>query len=323
MLRILGDGRRHSAEQLATALGIKRTAVRKQISELENWGLNVEAICGHGYLLDRPIEFLNKEVIRRELTPEGLGLLATLEIKDELGSTNETLLKVKPPTAGILNVCLAEYQRAGRGRRGRNWVGSFGGGLCLSAGWMFDEIPLDIAALPLVTGVVIRRVIRAVADLDIQLKWPNDLIWEDKKLGGVLIELKAEKQGRCYIVVGIGLNVSSMPAQLEAKSQWPSGAIDFCTAMGGKVPSRNILAANLIDALGSMLQGYVESSFSAYSEEYSVADCLCGRLVSVSDGVTSITGVASGIDFDGALRVNTGEAIERVIAGDVSVRVAV
>lgn len=323
VLRILADGGRHSGEQLAAELGVTRAAVWEQIAKLEDWGLNVEAIRGHGYLLDRPIEFLDKKIIRRELAPEVLGLLATLDVDDEVDSTNEALFHTQPPATGTLNVCLAEYQRAGRGRRGRNWVGPFGGGLCLSAGWTFDEIPRDIAALTLVTGLVIRRVVHAAASLGIQLKWPNDLIWDNRKLGGVLIELKTESRGRCYIVVGIGLNVSSIPAQLESESQWPSGAIDLCTATGGTVPSRNVLAANIIDALGRMLQSYGESGFSAYSEEYRVADYLYGRLVSVSDGVNSITGVASGIDSNGALRVNTGEAMKCVIAGDVSVRMVV
>jgi BirA family biotin operon repressor/biotin-[acetyl-CoA-carboxylase] ligase len=319
VLRILADGGRHSGEQLAKELGVTRAAVWKQIAKLEAWGLNVEATRGSGYILDRPIEFLDKAAIVRELTPEVLELLAKLDVEDELDSTNRALL-LESTAEGTLSVCLAEYQRAGRGRRGRSWVAPVGGGLCLSAGWKFAEMPRDLSALTLATGLVIRRVIREATGLEIRLKWPNDLIWDDKKLGGVLIELKAESQGPCYVVVGIGMNVSSIPARLERAAHWPDGAVDLYTATQGALPSRNVLAANLIDALGRMLPSYGESGFLAYREEFGSADYLQGRHISVEDASQSIVGLASGVDVDGALRVNTGAAIERVIAGDISVR---
>jgi BirA family biotin operon repressor/biotin-[acetyl-CoA-carboxylase] ligase len=172
----------------------------------------------------------------------------------------------------------------------------------------------------LVTGLVIRRVVHETAGVEVQLKWPNDLIWHDKKLGGVLVELKAESHGPCYVVVGIGINVSGIPAQLDGTGNWPGGVVDLYTATNGTPPQRNGLAARLIGVLGSMLRSYSERGFSAYREEYDTADYLLGRQVSVQDGSTLLAGVAGGVDADGALRVNTGDAIERVIAGDVSVR---
>jgi BirA family biotin operon repressor/biotin-[acetyl-CoA-carboxylase] ligase len=190
----------------------------------------------------------------------------------------------------------------------------------MSVGWTFDEMASDISALTLASGLVIRRTLRDTAGVGIQLKWPNDLIWDDRKLGGILIELKAESHGSCFIVIGMGLNVSSFPADLDAESHWSNGAVDLVTATGGTLLSRNRLAASMIDALGGMLRSYCASGFSAYREEFDEADYLRGRHVSVLDSVDSIDGIASGIDADGALRLDMGDAVKRIIAGDVSVR---
>lgn len=319
-LRILADGHSHSGEELAAALGVTRAAVWKQVSKLGDWGLNIEATRGQGYVLDPPIEFLSEKAIRSKISDAGRGLLEALVVAEEIESTNQALMEAGPPSAGALNICLAEYQRAGRGRRGRNWIAPFGSGLCLSAGWAFDEMPKDLSALTLATGLVIRRTLRETVGVGIKLKWPNDLIWGDRKLGGILVELKAESQGSCFIVIGMGLNVSSFPAQLEAESQWSNGAVDLGTATEGRPPSRNSLAASLIDSLGGMLQSYSSSGFAAYRDEFDEADYLRGRHVSVLDAVDSINGIASGIDADGALRLNMGDAVKRIIAGDVSVR---
>jgi len=320
LLRILADGGRHSGEQLAEALGVTRAAVWKQVAKLESWGLSVEATRGSGYLLARPIDFLSEADIVRELVPDVVDFLARIDVADELDSTNQALLEESSPAAGQLAVRLAEFQHAGRGRRGRTWVAPFGGGLCLSVGWTFTEIPRDLSALTLVTGLVIRSVILETTGVEVQLKWPNDLIWHDKKLGGVLVELKAESHGPCYVVVGIGINVSGIPAQLDSTGNWPGGVVDLYTATSGMPPPRNSLAARLIGALGSMLLSYSESGFPAYREEYAAADYLYGRQISVQDESNVLTGVAGGVDADGALRVNTGDGVERVIAGDVSVR---
>ncbi|HJP36423.1 MAG TPA: biotin--[acetyl-CoA-carboxylase] ligase [Gammaproteobacteria bacterium] len=265
-------------------------------------------------------DFLNEEFIRTELDPDVARQIARLEIHDEIDSTNQALLDGDIPVEGKLAVCLAEYQRAGRGRRGRSWIAPFGRGLCLSAGWLFDRQPADLTALALAAGVVIRRALHETAGVALQLKWPNDLVFDDKKLGGVLVELRVGNQGSCLVVIGVGVNVSISSAELEQISGWSDGAIDLFTATGGCLPSRNKLAAKLIVGISRLLSRYGDSGFSAYCSEFKEADYLRGRQISVNDASRGVCGVAAGIDAAGALLVDTGGAIERIIGGDVSVR---
>ena len=281
---------------------------------------SVSATSGSDYLLDRPIDLLNKALILRELDPDVERLVARLDVHETIDSTNQALLDAAPHAAGKLTIALAEYQSAGRGRRGRTWVAPFGGGLCFSAGWLFEEMPHDLAALTLATGVVVRRVLLEATGLDVQLKWPNDLVWEDKKLGGILVELTAESQGPCYVVVGIGINVSITPRHLEQIAGWPSGAVDLYAATEGRPPSRNVLAARMIEASARLLPHYGDNGFLQHHAAFSAVDYLRGRRVSVDAASHPISGTAVGVDGSGALLVDTGDGVRRVISGDVSVK---
>ena len=320
VLRILADGHRHSGAYLAQTLGVTRAAIWKHIGKLDAWGLNVEATPGSGYLLGRPIEFLNKALILDELGSDVGQLVARLDVHEEIDSTNRQLLDDAPPAEGKLVISLAEYQSAGRGRRGRSWVTPFGGGLCFSAGWLFDDIPEDLGALTLAIGVVVRQTLLEVTGLAAQLKWPNDLVWEDRKLGGILVDLSAQSQGPCYVVIGVGINVSIEPGRLEQFAGWPSGAVDLYAATGGNPPSRNILAARMIEAIAQVLRHYGENGFLEYHADFSAADYLRGRIVSIDDTSCPIVGTAVGVEASGALLVETGDGVLRVISGDVSVR---
>ena len=162
LLVALADGGAHSGEDLARAFGVTRAAVWKQIAKLADWGLAVDAVPGVGYRLRRPIDLLDADVLRAALPPRVAAGLATLEVFTELGSTNRQLLRTPPPP-GMLNVCIAEYQTAGRGRRGRRWSAPLGAGLTLSVGWQFADTPPELSALTLAVGVVARRVLARVA----------------------------------------------------------------------------------------------------------------------------------------------------------------
>ncbi len=265
-------------------------------------------------------ESLNNAVILRELDPDVESLLARLEIHDEIDSTNQALLVDDSSVAGKLSVCLAEYQSAGRGRRGRSWVAPYGGGLCFSVGWQFERQPSDLTALALAAGVVIRRALHEETGVDAKLKWPNDLVFDDKKLGGVLVELRAESRGPCHVVVGVGINVSIPSAQLGRIASSLNGAVDLFTATGGRQTSRNVLAARLIEGLSRMLFSYADDGFSTYLSDYCEIDYLRGRPVSLDDSSCPVSGLAVGVDDSGALLVDTGASVERIVAGDVSVR---
>ncbi|HLF11359.1 MAG TPA: biotin--[acetyl-CoA-carboxylase] ligase [Gammaproteobacteria bacterium] len=321
LLRALADGEPHSGEDLARAFGVTRAAVWKQIGKLERWGLYVNAVPGLGYRLQRRIDLLDVESLRGCLHSDVAGRIGRLELFTEVPSTNRHLLDQEPPSPGELDVCIAEYQSAGRGRRGRRWNTPLGGGLCLSVAAQFVDNPPELSALTLAVGVVVRRVIERVSGVRISLKWPNDLVWDERKLGGILLELKGEAQGGCHVVTGIGLNVALPPQVLATLSDWPRGAVDLASATNGAPPARAALTAALIADLAELFAGYPTNGFSPYRAEWRAADCLKGRRVTFDDAAGPVIGTALGIEADGALLIETAAgARRRVISGDVSVR---
>jgi len=320
LLHALADGRMHSGETLAREFGVTRAAIWKQLGKLAGWGLTVDAVPGEGYRLARRLDLLDAAALRDALQPETVARLAKLEVFTELDSTNRHLLRAPPP-AGKLDVCVAEFQTAGRGRRGRSWTTPLGAGVCLSVGWHFAAMPAELPALTLAAGVVVRRVLERVAGLEIALKWPNDLVFDERKLGGILLELAVEAQGGSHVVAGIGLNVA-LPRELLADlSDWPRGAIDLASALGREPPRRVALVAALVDDLGMLFADYAATGFAAYRNEWRSGDYLRGRAVRLDETAGAVTGTALGIDADGALLVETAAGVRRrIVAGDVSVR---
>jgi BirA family transcriptional regulator, biotin operon repressor / biotin---[acetyl-CoA-carboxylase] ligase len=263
---------------------------------------------------------LDAAALRAALKAETVARLARLEVFTELGSTNRHLLR-EPPPAGKLDVCVAEFQTEGRGRRGRRWTTPLGAGICLSVGWHFAAMPAELPALTLAVGVIVRRVLGHVAGLEVALKWPNDLVFDERKLGGILLELKGEAQGGSHVVAGVGLNVALPRELLRALSDWPRGAVDLETALGREPPPRLALVAALVDGLAIMFADYAATGFALYRDEWRSGDYLRGRAVRLDEAAGAVTGTALGIDGDGALLIETAGGVRRrIVAGDVSVR---
>jgi BirA family biotin operon repressor/biotin-[acetyl-CoA-carboxylase] ligase len=320
LLRALADGETHSGEDLARAFGVTLAAVWKHVAKLDRWGLAVTEMPGLLYRLERPLDLLDADAVRSRVRAATAARLGRIEVFTELGSTNGRLLERGPPPLGKFDVCIAEYQSEGRGRRGRRWNAPLGGGLCLSAGWQYAATPPELGALGLAIGVVARRAIERAAGLQIALKWPNDLVWDDRKLGGILVELAHRARGGCGIVAGIGVNVALPPDRLAVLSDWPRGAVDLASATAGAAPARTALAAELIDGIAELFASYELHGFAPYRAEWAAADCLRGRRVSI-EMEPPIVGTALGVGADGALLVETLPGVrQRVLAGDVSVR---
>jgi BirA family biotin operon repressor/biotin-[acetyl-CoA-carboxylase] ligase len=319
LLQALADGRTHSGEELARAFGVTRAAIWKQVAKLKDYGLGVAAAPGAGYRLEQRLDLLDEEALRAALEPGVAARLAKLELHTEVDSTNRRLL-VAPPPFGKLDVCIAEFQTAGRGRRGRRWQAPLGSGIALSLGWQFAGVPTEPSALTLAAGVAVRRVLERVAGITISLKWPNDLVVDERKLGGILLELAAEAHGGAHVVVGVGLNVALPAALLESLCDWPRGAVDLKTVLGREPPPRAVLAGALVSELTALLVDYPSHGFAAYRTEWRSADFLRGRAVRLDEATGRMVGRAVGIDADGALLVETESGKRRVLAGDVSVR---
>jgi BirA family biotin operon repressor/biotin-[acetyl-CoA-carboxylase] ligase len=315
----LADRRFHSGEALARALGVSRSAVWKAVATLRDLGVTLNAVRNRGYRLTHGGEPLDPVKIRERLTREAREHAVSIDATWSIASTNTALLERANPRAGTTEVLLAEYQSAGRGRRGRVWLAPPGGAVCLSMSWTFSAVPQDLAALGLVIGVCALRALREYGVGEVTLKWPNDLLIGERKLAGVLIDLRAESAGPATVVIGIGLNVALGDELRKQIAESGTAATDLAS-VATAVPARNTLAAALVSACVRGLLEFERSGLKPFIEEWRAADALRGRAVNVSAAEGIARGLARGIDLHGALMVETPQGIRRFVSGDVTVR---
>ncbi len=313
LLERLGDADWHTGPSLSAALGVSRTAVWKQVETLRDAGLPIESDSHRGYRLERRIERLDAPAIRSGLDP-AIGV----QVLGRCDSTNAELAG-----DGFAHRCavLAEWQGAGRGRRGRSWTAPPGTSIALSFAYRFDVGLPRLGALSLVAGVAAARALAGLGVPGIGLKWPNDLVAEGRKLGGLLVELQGVVDGPCDVVIGLGVNVWMPPGAARTIDQpW----IDLC-ALGTGPERRNRVASALIGSLDGACARLQAEGFGALKGEWSDLDVLQGRAVRIERGDgTSIDGVADGISERGGLwvRVADGSGTQRqeFSAGEVSLR---
>jgi BirA family transcriptional regulator, biotin operon repressor / biotin---[acetyl-CoA-carboxylase] ligase len=321
----LGPGGFHSGAQLADELGVSRNAIWKAVGALKELGLTVHAVRNRGYRLATPSAPLSAPQIRAGLNPQIRARLRHTEVAWRLDSTNSTLFSRTDLPPGRCDVLLAEVQSAGRGRRGRAWLATPGGALCLSLGWVFATMPRDMASLGLVVGVCALQALRdhvpeaVAAKTPLQLKWPNDLLCDSHKLGGILIDMRAEAGGPSYVVIGIGLNVVLNEAARQKISATGTEPCDLKSLEVSPL-QRNQVVASLIECLIRGLTVFERDGLKPFREEWQRADALRGKAVTVTTVQDTTRGVARGIDGDGALLVETPNGLVRFISGEVSVR---
>jgi BirA family biotin operon repressor/biotin-[acetyl-CoA-carboxylase] ligase len=316
LLELLSDGKLHSGQELANFLGVSRTAVWKQLSKLEAFGLELESLPGRGYCLTGGLEFLNEQSINAELSSSTLKHIGQLEILRIIDSTNAHLLKQEPKEK--ITVCMAECQTAGRGRRGRNWVSPFAKNIYLSLKMTLDSGLGALEGLSLAVGVAIVRALNNLGVQGVQLKWPNDVLWCGRKLGGILIEVVGDPSGRCHIVVGIGLNINADKTMLAAIEQpWVS-----LNEILGYRPVRNLVVAGLLNGIVTLLTTYEGEGFGKYRKEWEELNAHAGLLVNLHLGSTVVSGFVRGVNAVGALILSTEGGEQIFHGGEVSLRVA-
>jgi BirA family biotin operon repressor/biotin-[acetyl-CoA-carboxylase] ligase len=324
----LGDGAFHSGAELASREGVTRSAVWKAMELLRAQGAAVEAIPRRGYRLEFPCQPLDVAALRAAVEREVMPGPVEAECVWSLPSTNSALLARGAPAPGHYRLLLAEHQSAGRGRLGRNWLGVLGGSLLLSLSAGLAELPRDVATLPLVAGLAVRRALRRRAAVLVLLKWPNDIVAPASggasaalaKLGGVLTELRAEASGPAHVVIGIGLNLR-LPARLRTAIDRGSLPAADLHALGAAVSDRHALAAAIAQECAAGLVGLQREGFAPRRAEWDEADALRGCAVEVRGaGGAPVLGIARGIDADGALSIEAGGALRSMLAGDVSLR---
>jgi len=316
LLALLAGGGEVSGADIAVSLGITRAAVWKQIEQLRARGLAVHAEAGRGYRLDAPIELLDASRIAMTMTARERESVGAIDVRWQIDSTSSELARTTE-SLPMPRACLAEIQTAGRGRRGRRWQTPLAGGIALSFVRRFDGGMATLSGLSLVAGIA---VLRALADTGIDgvaLKWPNDIVSNGKKLGGILVELGGDALGPCRAIVGIGLNVRIGTEEGAAIDQpWT----DLAALAGGATPSRNAVAGRMLARLAEALETFATAGFAAFESDYAQHDALRGRDVVIASGNERWTALADGVTSRGALRVvRDGQAID-VDSGEVSVR---
>lgn len=317
ILQLLQDGRFHSGETLGRRLGISRAAVWKALRSAAELGIRIDAVSGRGYRLAEPLDLLDHARIDGALTGESRDLLARLQLFEVLDSTNRYLMERAGGEAESGTVCLAEMQRAGRGRRGRRWVSPFGANLYLSALWRFGAGPQAVQGLSLAVGVAVAEALRDLGVAEALLKWPNDLLVGDAKLAGVLIEMAGEAGGPCHVVAGIGVNVRMPECLADAIDQdWT----DLSRHCGSAPPSRNLLAGAILNRLLPCLAEFEATGFPPYLERWQRLDALSEQPVTVLSPAGELHGRGLGVDETGALRVRHRGGVSRFTAGEVSLR---
>ncbi|MSR15597.1 MAG: biotin--[acetyl-CoA-carboxylase] ligase [Gammaproteobacteria bacterium] len=313
ILKLLNDGRMHSGADIASSLGITRGAVWNRIQRLQARGVSIFGIAGKGYRLPHPFDFLDGLEIEAALTSATRRSLQPLDIALITDSTNQQLLQ-RATHDNVHGVALfAEYQTDGRGRRGDRWTAPPGSGLCLSLGWRFDAPPSTMSALSLVIGIAVVRTVQSLGVATLALKWPNDVMFQGRKLAGILIEMRSEYGGPSTVVIGVGLNCRLEP---DVRTNITQPVADLSEAVGTSL-RRNAIAASLLNHLVDVLTIFAREGFAGFSAEWARHDGLAERPVQLVLPDRTIDGIARGVDPSGMLMIEHDGQLERFLAGHV------
>jgi BirA family biotin operon repressor/biotin-[acetyl-CoA-carboxylase] ligase len=313
LLDMLADGEFHSGEILASQLGVSRASIFNALAGVADYGVALQRIRGRGYRLAHPWQRLEQSEIERWLGEEAGQF--HLEILQQADSSNTLLLQRatngSAPSASVLAV---ELQTAGRGRMGRTWYSGVGSALTFSLLWRFDSGLNTLSGLSLAVGVAIVRVLDEIGAQGVQLKWPNDILTVQGKMGGVLIEAQGDMLGPSAVVIGIGLNCS-LPDNLVRQIGQPVSALDeVCMAM----PARNRLLAMLLQELACVLRQFAQGGFAPLREEWERYHAYQNQTIGLHmpDGST-VSGIARGVGENGELCLDTAHGVRRFNSGEV------
>ena len=316
LLSTLADGRFHSGTELGEITGRTRAAVWKAIRNLQHSGLEIYSVRGKGYRLAEPLELLDRDIILNAMAQAARSQLKVLEVQPQIDSTNAYLLEIAKQSDVSGYACLAEQQLAGRGRRGRQWVSPPGGNIYLSLLWRFSHGVAQLGGLSLAVGVAVARALEAVGLSEARLKWPNDVLVEERKLAGILLEMSGEAAGPCAVVIGIGLNVRT-PAALMSEVGQPW--VDLQSLLPHRV-SRNQLVSHMLEQVILSIRRFEPQGFVQFQQDWNERDAYAGQAVELLLADRRIQGVAQGVDEQGALLLIQDGKLQRFHSGEVSLR---
>lgn len=311
LIELLSRSETVSGSALGEALGMSRMGVQKRIQQLIENGLPVQAVPGKGYSLARGVSLLNGPDIERRLE---VGSYVSVEVMQSIASTNSYLLSQSVENSNA-RICAAETQSAGRGRRGNDWQSAPYRNVMMSISWGFDHWPETITGLGLAVSLAISEYLNERYEIDVRIKWPNDLMVGDDKLGGILIDVSGEASSACQVVIGLGLNVHQPDWSNGGAYKWQDLA-----SLGVQV-DRNELVGHLSAKLISMLQVFNEVGFAPMVDRWNALSSYAGLQVRVGGSSEYIEGEMRTVDAAGALIVESDDGVlHRFADSNVSVR---
>ncbi|MGC6359769.1 bifunctional biotin--[acetyl-CoA-carboxylase] ligase/biotin operon repressor BirA [Bisgaard Taxon 45] len=306
VLALLATYQQLSLAELTALLGYSDHNILQQIEKLRQQGIQIEQQAQYFRLIPQ-LARLNDSYLTQALAPY------PLYIKPIINSTNQFLLdNIAHLEKGA--ICLAEYQTAGRGRRGRQWLSPFAGQVIMSLYWTLEST-VNLDGLSLVVGMAIADTLKQAGAFGIGLKWPNDVLLHGRKLAGILVEIANRKNNQHNLVIGFGINLS-LPKQTNQIDQPWAALIDVLPNI-----DRNQLIAELGKNLIARLQHFEQSGIDdRFRQDWLMMDAYLGEEVNILTENHKITGIEQGIDERGYLQVVTPEGMQYFNGGEVSLR---
>lgn len=313
ILKVLSQGLFISGEELGQQFGVTRAAIAKHVKAIQEMGVDIYSVRGKGYKLSQPLILLDKQVIEQHLKANGM--THSVDCHAIIDSTNSFLMRKIPNNVKHGDVCLSEYQSDGRGRRGRQWVSPFGSHLYLSMYCALEQGLNSAMGLSVAVALAIHDAVREMTGIDVELKWPNDIYWQGKKLAGILIELEGQPLEPSHAVIGIGLNIN-MPEQSAELIDQPWSAINqFYRGV-----DRNLMAAKLIHCLDNRIEEHSQRGLTDMLSLWQKYDCFINQPVKIISAHKETTGICRGIDSNGALQLEINGVVQSIYGGEVSLR---
>ena len=328
LLNILSDGEFHSGQYLADTIGVSRTAVWKLIAKFQSWQIDVYSVKGKGYKIPGGLDLIDKKRLTT-LVSRKLKHFPNIELQTTIDSTSSYISnqwrknsKNAPVDSGSKgSVCIAEHQTEGRGRKGNKWVSPFGANLYFSLG---IELPVGLSVLgglSLAIGIGLTEYLNKITSQQVKLKWPNDLLCDNKKIAGILVEASGDSTDTSFINVGIGINWNMPIKFAEGISQpW----INLKEILPASI-DRTELMSNLLIELDKTIESFILEGFELFNKRWSENSAFIGKKILIKSKLglenNIIEGVEQGIDKNGAIRVLTEQGEKSFYSGEVSLRV--
>lgn len=316
LLRQLADGKYHSGQALAEKLGISRTAVWKLLQRIQSWQVQIYSVRGRGYQIPGGLALINQDLLIESLGKSNQ-LIKQVTVLTSIDSTADYLKKDWKQTPGYGRVCIAEHQTAGRGRKGRPWISPFGANLYFSIGL---QLPLGLSALgglSLAVGISLCRTLNRFAGDRIKVKWPNDLLVDNKKLAGILVEASGDNNDSSFLNIGVGINWDMQVNQAEKIDQpW----VNLKTIIKDQKLSRNEILIKILSDLDSAMFEYLNTGFTRFAKDWPMVSAMHMQKIILQLPQSQIKGSEVGIEENGALRIETEHGIQVFHSGEISLR---